>query len=328
MGDNDIITKVFQNNTTRLKRGFTWENLTYEELNYIKNRYIDSLSLYETCYRIVNKIDIHPKCPICGKLVKFGSCGKLKHFHQSCGNSQCIARIQEQTMINHFGVKNVFQKEYVKEKIKNTNLEKYNVEHVLQNKVIKQKQEQTCIQKFGTSNVFSSNYGKEKIKNTFIQHYGVDNPMKSDKIKSKFNWKEIVQKQQVTKQKNNSFNTSKIEVDSYNYLKSIYPDVVYQYKDKQRYPFICDFYIPSLDLFIECNYHWTHGGKPYKGTEEDEIKLSQWKEKAKISQFYKNAIQCWTIRDVEKRKVAKQNGIKYEIIYNYKELFLIYEKYK
>ena len=29
-----------------------------------------------------------------------------------------------------------------------------------------------------------------------------------------------------------------------------------------RYPFACDFYISSLDLFIECNYHWTHGGKP------------------------------------------------------------------
>ena len=36
-----------------------------------------------------------------------------------------------------------------------------------------------------------------------------------------------------------------------------------------RYPFACDFYISSLDLFIECNYHWTHGGKPYEGTEDD-----------------------------------------------------------
>ena len=34
-------------------------------------------------------------------------------------------------------------------------------------------------------------------------------------------------------------------------------------------PFACYFYIPSLDLFIECNYRWTHGGKPYEGTEDD-----------------------------------------------------------
>ena len=52
------------------------------------------------------------------------------------------------------------------------------------------------------------------------------------------------------------------------FLKERYPDVITQYKD-DRYPFACDFYIPSLDLFIECNYHWTHGGKPYEGTEDD-----------------------------------------------------------
>ena len=45
-------------------------------------------------------------------------------------------------------------------------------------------------------------------------------------------------------------------------------DVITQYKD-DRYPFACNFYIPSLDLFIECNYHWTYGGKPYEGTEDD-----------------------------------------------------------
>lgn len=35
-------------------------------------------------------------------------------------------------------------------------------------------------------------------------------------------------------------------------------DVVRQYRDP-RYPFFCDFYVRSLDLFVECNFHWTHG---------------------------------------------------------------------
>ena len=44
-------------------------------------------------------------------------------------------------------------------------------------------------------------------------------------------------------------------------------DIIRQYKS-DLYPFACDFYIPSLDLYIECNYHWTHGNKLYEGTKE------------------------------------------------------------
>lgn len=28
----------------------------------------------------------------------------------------------------------------------------------------------------------------------------------------------------------------------------------------ERYPFLCDFYIKPLDLYIELNLYWTHGG--------------------------------------------------------------------
>ena len=86
-----------------------------------------------------------------------------------------------------------------------------------------------------------------------------------------------------------------------------------QYKDA-RYPFACDFYIPSLDLFIECNYHWTHGSKPYEGTDDDRQIVEKWK--AKGTKFYINAINTWTIRDVNKLNIAKQNKLKIKIFYN------------
>ena len=72
-----------------------------------------------------------------------------------------------------------------------------------------------------------------------------------------------------------------------------------------------------MDLYIECNYNWTHGNKPYEGTEEDIEIVNKWK--AKNTRFYDNAINTWTIRDVKKRNIAKQNNL------NWIEFFSILE---
>ena len=107
------------------------------------------------------------------------------------------------------------------------------------------------------------------------------------------------------------------EVDFYNKLlienegKTIYK----QYKE-ERYPYYCDFYIVEDDAFIELNAHWTHGGMPYdENYEYCQKQLSEWKEKAKVSQFYQNAIITWTQRDVEKLKCAKEHNLNYKVIY-------------
>lgn len=125
-------------------------------------------------------------------------------------------------------------------------------------------------------------------------------------------------KQYLTKKKNNSFNKSSKEEEFYSYLlnedktKTIYR----QYKDEKRYPFYCDFYILEDDLFIELNLHWTHGSKPFDSNDEDcQKQLAIWQEKAKTSQFYQNAIHTWTVRDVEKQRIAKENNLNYKVIY-------------
>ena len=122
----------------------------------------------------------------------------------------------------------------------------------------------------------------------------------------------------LTRKKNNTFNTSSSEEKLYNELlelnntKTIYR----QYKDEKRYPFYCDFYIVEDDLFIELNAHWTHGGKPFDPNSKECLEqLEQWREKAKTSQFYKNAIETWTVRDVNKRKFAEKNNLNIKVIY-------------
>ena len=124
-------------------------------------------------------------------------------------------------------------------------------------------------------------------------------------------------KQYLTKKLHNSFNTSEPEQLFYNKLlkENVNKTIYKQYKDK-RYPFYCDFYIKEDDLFIECNFHWTHGGRPYDPNNiECQEKLKVWQEKAKTSQFYRNAIETWTIRDVKKREIAIKNKLNYKTIY-------------
>lgn len=76
---------------------------------------------------------------------------------------------------------------------------------------------------------------------------------------------------------NNSFPSNKEEDSFYNLLLQIFPkeDIERQYSDS-RYPFNCDFYIRSLDLFIELNFHFTHGFHPFNSnSKEDQIQLEE-----------------------------------------------------
>lgn len=127
-----------------------------------------------------------------------------------------------------------------------------------------------------------------------------------------------IQRRFDTMKQNNSYNKSKEEEEYYKYLMSIYStdDIIRQYYDKERYPFHCDFYIKSLDLFIEFNRHWTHGGHRFNSNNKEDVeKLNQWKEKAQTSKFYKNAIHTWTELDIKKFNCAEQNNLNYKTIY-------------
>lgn len=199
-------------------------------------------------------------------------------------------------------ISNVSQLDCVKEKIKKTNLKKYGVEYYLQSENKKIKTKQTNLIKYGKECYNSSEYFKNKFKNKEWL----------DNIKSKsYN----------TKKKNNSFNKSKDEEHLYNLLCEKYDDVKRQYKS-DLYPFACDFYIPSEDLYIEYNGHWTHGLEPYNNDNKfHQEKIKLWK--SKNTKFYNNAIKTWTERDVQKRNIAKQNNLKWIELFSMNDLYKI-----
>ena len=129
-------------------------------------------------------------------------------------------------------------------------------------------------------------------------------------------------KQYITKKKNNSFNQSDRENKFYNYLcEENKNTTIYKQYKSDKYPFYCDFYIKEKDLYIECNFHWTHGGHPFDKSDPQDMKtLDEWREKAKTSQFYKNAIETWTIRDVKKLECLRKNKLNFKIIYDKVEI--------
>lgn len=125
---------------------------------------------------------------------------------------------------------------------------------------------------------------------------------------------DIRKKMDTSKKVNNSYNTSSMEEEAHKFLLEEFKIIKKQYKDLIRYPFNCDFYIPDLDLFIEINAFWTHGGEPFNSNNPlHEEKLNLWKNK------YNEGIEnVWTKYDVDKFNHASLHNLNYSAIYNWR----------
>jgi hypothetical protein len=218
---------------------------------------------------------------------------------------------QRKTCLEKYGVENSFQSKEVRQKYKENYKRKYGVENPFQNEIIKEKIKQTCLEKYGVDRAIKSDLVKEKCKQTCLEKYGSSSPMKNPYIVNKSINKRI---------QNNTWSTSKPEEELYLYIKERFPSVKRQYKDKERYPYFCDFYIPELDLFLELNGTWTHGNHPYDmNSKEDNSILNIWKEKSKEHPMYLSAIKTWVVSDVNKRNKAKENHLNFKEVWNLDE---------
>lgn len=99
-------------------------------LSYIKNRWNDSESLKESFHCLIYNIEVHPKCPVCGKPTHLGRRGQFS----ICCSRQCSTKYEKtqekakHTFLKHYGVSNPAKSNLIKEKIKQTCLERYGEE--------------------------------------------------------------------------------------------------------------------------------------------------------------------------------------------------------
>lgn len=221
---------------------------------------------------------------------------KKRYGDETYNNSD----LRRKTCLELYGVPSYSQTDEFIEKVKTTNHENLGVDFPGQSPKCREKQMKTCMDRYGVQNYAQSEEFKKLWKD--------QNFVKNRQLK-----------QYKTKNKNGTFNTSKSEIYVNTILMQKFGknNVISQYTDK-RYPYMCDFYIKHLDIFIECNFHWTHGGHWFdKNSDYDINKLNTWK--TKNTKFYNTAIDVWTRRDVMKYNTAKNNNLNYIVFWNLTE---------
>lgn len=287
------------------------------------------------------------KNPFQNKEVKektFDAYKKKTGYSNPLSNPEVVAKRKE-NLSKKYGedVTNVFQLEEVKQKSKKTLQKHYgydvssptlipeirekqistteknhNKKSILEIPEVREKGYVAQQEKYGTRHFLQSDTFREnrtkylsKQYQTNIKKYGGITPSSDP---------QTIEKQCKTKRERGTFNTSKVEESIYELLSSHFENIKRQYKDS-RYPFACDFYLPTIDTFIEVDNHWTHGPEPYNpANSEHQNLLAKWyeaietkKSTSNKSKYYELAIKIWTKKDPEKTKIAQKNGIHFVI---------------
>lgn len=136
-----------------------------EFAKFITSKYPFILKWTERLYWYYHDLKEYPKCPVCGKPVKFQSLGR--GYREFC-SLRCAGNDEK-----------------TKQKVKQTCLERYGVENAFQSEEIQSKFKQTCLEKYGVENPFQSEKIKERIKKVNKENLGVDYPMQSKKVRNK-----------------------------------------------------------------------------------------------------------------------------------------------
>lgn len=209
------------------------------------------------------------------------------------------------------------------EKRKATNLERYGVETKIITKEVLEKthSKESRAKAIQTAKITNSKKTEEdfkrsaqKARETYLKKTGYDCWMNNPNVDKT----ECKRKRYETLRRNKTFNVSKPEQDILSMLQAKFKEVKTEYTSEE-YPFRCDFYIPEINLYIEYQGHWSHGFRPFNGTEEDLKKVEVWKSRATNTNSYNISIRIWTVRDPLKRETARKNGLNWIEFFNIKE---------
>lgn len=336
------------NNCLKTNGSLNPNSLTSEIKQYLNNRYNDIpdnlFSYAEVIQRIKNKIDIRPTCKTCGKPVKY--LNRHKQLYAIYCSNQCLGKFNKSNLKNIWDNRTEKEKQDIKDKTKQTCLEKYGVEFSFQSENNKEKSKQTLLEKYGDEHY--GQFGSKSFKEKMIKKYGYEFPQQNKKVRNKiskslsseqaqskmrqtclerYGVKYVSQNQNIQQKINesyrehNTFNSSKDEEVLFDLLSEIFnkSDIERQYFNKEQYPFNCDFFIKSLNLYIEYQGSFYHNKKLFN-KERDLNEYQKFLSKCSTNDnknSYDNLIETWTIRDIKKWNTAKTNNLNMLLIYPY-----------
>lgn len=212
------------------------------------------------------------------------------------------------------------------EKLTNTQKELYGGVG-LAGESIHQKANATIQQRYQCDNVMKNEQIKQKLANYNLKKYGSISPFGNDNVKSKSmkTRSKIIAQAIANYKKTGLIDKELFKQSTSEYLVFLKladkfgPDaVLYQYgvhPYDERYPFACDFYIKSLDLFIELNGYYGHGKHWYDVNNHDDVlKAQHWLLSEKRQNL--NAYHMWTENDVLRRTTAAKNQLRYLVFWD------------
>lgn len=324
---------------------YTKDDIVQYQISYIRDKY--TTSQIEEAYREMSARFDDPYKASKGRHIEMLGCGFGQYARVLKAllgedsyrrlRNECWKEKQVATMQSKYGVSNAFEKEIFDQfvtqdaieegriKRRDTMLDRYGVEHPNQDPTIRDKM-------------------MTQLVTTNMERYGVPNPMQNTSIAMKsahFRQKAMLDKYGaknsvevkairdrifVNRRENKALNTSKPEIALGELLVAYYgeDDVAHNVVVDSRYPYHVDYYIKSLDLFIELNGdrchndHWFDSSNPrdrqiLRSWEENMIRLE--KETGRPSR-YRQYIKIWTQTDVAKRLSAKKHNLNYLVFWD------------
>lgn len=216
----------------------------------------------------------------------------------------------KQTCLLKYGVDNPQKNKEVKAKTAATCLERYGVTSYLATPECQQLCAEAVFEKYGVYNFLTLPESHELAREAMLERYGVEYAMQDPELKAK---------KYETQRENGHMNTSEAEETFYSILLQVFPedDIIRQYKE-ERYPYFCDFYIKSLDLFIEINHFYTHHTRPFNKDRKEDLDYIAFLQ----TKGWLEVVKIWAGADVEKRKTAELNNLNYLMYYPKDELSL------
>ena len=139
-------------------------------ITFLENRFSDSSSLLESYQRIKFKVEKKPTCPTCGGPVNW--IGKKTKLYTYYCSDKCAANGKERqqkaidTQIKNWGTASCYSSPIYREKMK----EKYGVEYLFQREDIKEKRKQTLVQRYGVEHPNQNPEILNKVWNTCKSH--------------------------------------------------------------------------------------------------------------------------------------------------------------
>lgn len=161
----------------------------------------------------------------------------------------------------------------------------------------------------------------EKFINTWAAKTPEEKRIINEK-KSHSNTPESIAKARITRFLTKRIPKSKSEDSIYKRLTLIFDkeDIVRNYPYDRRYPFNCDFYIKSKDLFIEYQGHYTHGYEPFNPENIEHLKYLEMMNSKNID------MKTWVVRDPYKLSTSIKNNIRLVLIYPNRKVYFLKNK--